>query len=205
MSNDITLLVLIGILSLTLPICMLFSNLLGRVKRSLLDLRKNGLNSLDKDIRIVESYIYDIDSHSLNYSLGSNEDTDLFITRRSLHNKYNTLLRKSNIRWAQQSCLMWVLNGDLNTTLFHTSAHMNKHKSFIFQILDHHGNIQTSKKGIEQVFLSHYINLWSDNSDNSLLILSEPSSLIYSPFFLKMESTLLKVSSEVKFSNRYCL
>lgn len=109
----------------------------------------------------------DIDSQILDIAAVISEDSTVYITHRSLHNKYSAFLRQSNLRWAQRSRLMWMLNGDLNTSFFHTSGKMNKHKNSIFQILDQQGNIQTSKDGIEQITLNHFSNLWFENSSFS--------------------------------------
>lgn len=82
------------------------------------------MNSLDKDIRIVESLIKDLDSQILNSPPISLEDPNLLSTSCNLHNRYNTLLRQNNLQWAQCSKFTWMLNEDLNSSFFHASVKM---------------------------------------------------------------------------------
>lgn len=39
---------------------------------------------------------------------------------RALHNRHNALLRQNSLKWAQRARLMWVQNGDLNSSFFTT-------------------------------------------------------------------------------------
>lgn len=99
------------------------------------------MNSIDKDIRLVECQISDLDLQIQLSSPSYEEAYALFSAHRSLSSKYFALLRQSNLRWAQRSQLMWVLNGDVNSSFFNASAHLNKHKNSIFQVIDQQGSV----------------------------------------------------------------
>lgn len=76
------------------------------------------MNSLDKDIKLAECQISDIDIQIQSPSLSIDNAYRLLSIRRSISNRYSALLRQDNIHWGQRARLLQVLNGDLNTIFF---------------------------------------------------------------------------------------
>lgn len=74
---------------------------------------------------------------------------------------------------------MWVLNGHVNSSFFHASAHLNKYKNSVFQVIDQQGSIQTNKEGIKQAFINFYSSLWFEQNATvfSYLVMSLPFDL----------------------------
>lgn len=98
------------------------------------------------------------------------------ISLMSLYNRYNTLLHKNSLKWAQRYRVMWVQKGDFNFAFFHNVSQIRKNKSLISHINDLDGSNYVDRKGIENYFQQFYANLWSDPNQSSFFH-SLPSDL----------------------------
>lgn len=121
------------------------------------------MNSLDSDLNLIERHIRTLDiEDSGMLGISADDDLNRINSLRSLYITYNSLLKKNNLKWAQRARLMWVSNSDLNSSIFHNCAHINKHKNSIFHILAQNGNLKIDRADIEDTYITHYIRLWSN-------------------------------------------
>lgn len=116
-----------------------FAYLLTRMGKSLLDWKAAGLGALDKGIRDTEVQLQTLDLDDMENPL-SNSDLDDY---RALQNKYNALLRRNSLRWAERARLMWVKDGDRNTNFFRNTAKIRNHVNRMSCIVDDLGHTHT--------------------------------------------------------------
>lgn len=127
----------------------MFSHLVARTRSNLIAWHSNGLNSLDRELRYTELKINDLESSD---SL-DNPDQNVYLNLKIFYNKYNALLGQNSLKWAQHSRLMWIKNRDFNTSFFHNSAHIHRHRNLISHIVDGQSTGYTSRESIENCFL----------------------------------------------------
>lgn len=99
----------------------------------------------------------------------------------SFYNSDNMLRRHISLKWTQRSRLFWVHDGDLNTTFFHSYAHINRCINTIIHIFDCNANTYFDRDGIESVFLNFYTQLWANAFEYSFtsLLHAFPPNLPY--------------------------
>jgi hypothetical protein len=76
-------------------------------------------------------------------------------------NELDDLLENEEIWWSQRSRALWLAHGDKNTKFFHLKASQRKRKNKIEAITDPMGNIHIDRDKIEQIFLSHFQQLFT--------------------------------------------
>lgn len=86
---------------------------------------------------------------------------DVFVKLSSLHSMFTSLHRQNSLRWVQRAHLLWLMDGDHNTTFFHNSVRIQYHYNYISQITDLYGNSICEHSDIEITFTQFYSNLWS--------------------------------------------
>lgn len=134
-----------------------FTHLLSRSRKFILDWSNKGMSSFSRDLKSVEFQINCHENHVHNNSMVNPDSISFFHSHlRELHNIYNSLFKHNNTKWAQRSRLMWINNGDINSSFFHNCAHIIKNKNSIFDIIDANGHVQNDKDKIKSVFLNHY-------------------------------------------------
>lgn len=97
-----------------------FSHLVARTRSQLIAWRTKGLNSIDSDLKCLEQ---EIQLAEINDVLSNSEDhSNIALT--TLYNRYAALQRQNSIKWAQRPRMLWVHDGDLNTSFFYNSIHI---------------------------------------------------------------------------------
>ncbi|KAJ0976534.1 hypothetical protein J5N97_012008 [Dioscorea zingiberensis] len=136
-----------------------FNHLLNRTRKSLTKWKEKGLSPIDKDIAKTEeqiTYLESIEATSQYSELDS-------IALRALYNKHTALMRQNSIK-AQRAKLMWLKNGDYNTSFFHQQAKVRVHRNKISAISDSDGNLHTEHQSIGNAFIDFYTKLWTPSS-----------------------------------------
>lgn len=70
--------------------------------------------------------------------------------------EYNLILRQEEEFWALKSRVNWAINGDRNTTFFHVSTLVRRHKNKIRSIKNSVGEWITNEEDIKNSILSDY-------------------------------------------------
>lgn len=99
------------------------------------------------------------------------DSSDIALSDRLMenYNRFESLQHQNSLRWAQRAHLLWLKNGDQNTTFFHNSVRIQSHYNIISQISVSSGNIASDHSSIENMFVNFYTNLWTDNSNNNFI------------------------------------
>ena len=89
--------------------------------------------------------------------------TTLFRSEKEqeLQKKHNAYLTMLEIFWHQRSRVNWAQFGDRNTTFFHTTAVIRHRQNLIRAIQKEDGDWESSEKGIRQLFLSHFREIYA--------------------------------------------
>ncbi|XP_039136217.1 uncharacterized protein LOC120273617 [Dioscorea cayenensis subsp. rotundata] len=135
-----------------------FTHLLSRTRSNILLWRASGLTSLDADMKETEESIRSLE---LRDSLDSVSIDRLM----ECYNWFSILQHHNSLRWAQRAHLLWLKDGDHNTTFFHNSVRIHTHFNTISQVCDNSGNVVSEHSDIESMFVNFYSNLWSDSSE----------------------------------------
>ncbi|XP_039141957.1 uncharacterized protein LOC120279156 [Dioscorea cayenensis subsp. rotundata] len=130
-----------------------FSHLLSRTRFKLSNWKSSGLNSVEIALAQTETEINSLEQ--------LDSSTDIQDRLSVLYSKLAAIQRQLSIKWAQRARLLWVSDGDKNTSFFHNSARIRDHHNYISQISDSFGNIYSNHSSIEQAFMTFYTNLWS--------------------------------------------
>lgn len=134
------------------------THFLSRTRHKLLNWKAEGVQPIDSNIDKLESQILDAESKD---SSGDGMDmSPQYLT--ILYNKLSPLHRQNNTKWAQRVRLLWVQNGDNNSSFFFNSVHFRNHYNSITNILDLNSVIHTDHMGITCTFVSFFSDLWND-------------------------------------------
>lgn len=138
-----------------------FTHLLSRSHSNIIIWRSTALNLID--FALIETELTITVAENLNIFLPSNHSLLIYF-----YDKFLALQRQNSIKWAQHSHLIWVCNGDRNTSFFHNSARICKYQSHITQIYDLNRNLCADLDSIQHAFLNYYSNLWYASDTDSL-------------------------------------
>lgn len=83
---------------------------------------------------------------------------------RELEKKHSQYLAMLEIFWHQRSRVCWAQFGDRNTNFFHTAAVIRHRRNLIIAIQKEDGTWETSERGIKQLFLNHYREIYGGSS-----------------------------------------
>lgn len=93
-----------------------FSHLVAHTRSRLISWRSSGMHLLDRDILETGRKIEALENADILDNSQTYDPSHL----RALHNRHNAILRQNSLKWAQHARLMWVQNGDLNSSFFTT-------------------------------------------------------------------------------------
>lgn len=130
-----------------------FSHLLSCTCSNLLKWRRQGINKAESDLMNIEAEISNLENSYFN-----------LISQFLLMDHYtnlSTLQHQCNIKWAQRAHLMWIKDGDKNTSFFYAMTCIRAHVNSISQVVDAHGNHCRDQTSIEHAFLIFYKDLWT--------------------------------------------
>ncbi|KAJ0975083.1 hypothetical protein J5N97_017048 [Dioscorea zingiberensis] len=152
-----------------------FNHHISKTRDYLAKWKAKGISSLDRDIGKTKeeiTHLESLEASSIFFNLSS-------LVLRGLYSKHSALLRQNAIKWAQRARLMWLRNGDYNTSFFHKQARARNHRNKISAITDDQGNLQTDHQNIAKAFTEFYAKLWTTYSNTSIedLIVSMPNDL----------------------------
>lgn len=139
-----------------------FSHLISRTRHLLLEWKANGLHPLDSAIEKLESSILEEEGKD---ELGDISDLSPN-SLTSMYNNLSALHRQNNVKWAQRARLMWVHNGENNSSFFFNTICFRTHYNSISNIMDFNGNIFTDHPNISRTFVRHFSDLWLDPSND---------------------------------------
>jgi hypothetical protein len=97
------------------------------------------------------------DSHNLTQQLKDKEK------------ELDDLLDKEEMWWSQRSRALWLAHGDRNTKFFHQKASQRRRKNKIETIKDQLDITHTDKEEIENVFLTHFQDLFTSQDTNNVM------------------------------------
>lgn len=102
--------------------------------------------------------------------LPSTTTTDIEI--RQVHSALNVWLDVENIMWRQCSRNFWLIEGDRNTSFFHTKATNRKQRNTIHGLCDANEEWQENELRIEQITMEYFSNMFHSNgpTDTTKLI-----------------------------------
>lgn len=139
----------------------IFLHLLSRTRFKLTQWKSNGINSLEKALTLTEANIYNLEN--------TDDSIDTQINLSVQYDKLAALQRQISIKWQQRAKLLWVCDGDKNTSFFHNSARICPHYKNISQITDSSRNIHFDYSSIEHAFMNFYTNLWFGSRINEFI------------------------------------
>ncbi|XP_039130894.1 uncharacterized protein LOC120267295 [Dioscorea cayenensis subsp. rotundata] len=143
-----------------------FSHLLSRACYNLSNWHRSGINSLEADLASSEITISNLEKSDFN-SISQSFLMDQYANLASLQ-------RQCSIKWAQRARMLWIKDGDRNTSFFHATTRIRAHSNFISKVVDSNGVCCQDHTSIERAFLNFYMDLWSApsvESDNLLNLL----------------------------------
>ncbi len=79
-----------------------------------------------------------------------------------LQSEMNEWLLRSEMLWRQKSREMWLKDGDRNSKFFHLSTLIRRRRNLVDAIKSNSGDWITNKKEIKKVFLSNFIEQFSE-------------------------------------------
>jgi hypothetical protein len=79
------------------------------------------------------------------------------------------LLDKEEMWWSQRSRALWLAHGDRNTKFFHQKATRRRRRNKIETIKDHLDITHTDKEDIENVFLTHFQELFTSQVTTNIM------------------------------------
>ncbi|XP_039146767.1 uncharacterized protein LOC120284004 [Dioscorea cayenensis subsp. rotundata] len=134
-----------------------FGHLLSRLRSKIVSWSLTGLTPLDRAIKETESTIKLLEE-TVDFDPESN------CSLSELYSRFASLQFQNSARWAQRAHLLWLKDGDNNTSFFHNSVHIRSHFNVISQIYDSNDSFVTNQADIESRFVGFYSNLWRDNT-----------------------------------------
>eukprot|EP00253_Pinus_taeda_P028885 PITA_28885 len=82
------------------------------------------------------------------------------------HQEWENLCKQEEIFWRQKSRVQWLEEGECDTRFFHGSAMANRAHNRISSIKDKEGELLTSHKDIETVFVQHFQSITQENNSD---------------------------------------
>lgn len=127
-----------------------FSHLLSRARHRLLDWKSKGCHNIDSRISNLEASILEAEDRD-----GFDDGNEFSPQSLSImYNNLSALHRQNSTKWAQRARLLWVQNGDNNSSFFFNSIRFRNHYSLITNIMDVDNSIYTDQPAITRTFIN---------------------------------------------------
>ena len=93
---------------------------------------------------------------------------------RDLRKKFTKILKLEVELWAMKSRITWLVEGDRNTSFYHTSTLVRRRRNRITCMKDRAGNWIQGEKDIAEFIRNGYIDLFSSSHSHSTLAVWDP-------------------------------
>lgn len=85
---------------------------------------------------------------------------------RSVENELNQCLKLEETMWYQRSRVLWLKDGDRNSSFFHKKASQRKQRNTIRQIINEDGVCFTKRKDIEKIMVNYFQELFKSEGSH---------------------------------------
>ena len=126
-------------------------------------------------------------------ALASNPNDFLVHLEKQLTEEYNLIMLQEEELWAIKSRLNWTAFGDRNTSFFHTSTMVRRHRNRIRAIKNNVGDWITDEEGVKDHIRPGFINLFTTELSYS----TQTSDVEHFPCSVLSEWEKNKLSEEV--------